>query len=92
MSCGLLRLEDSFLSQRGPHGYNFWIIYQQQHDGRAANRTQCFQSRTVPDKVLRPHIAAGIEQANDLAAVRIDPGNIRPLESITVDTGKGKIL
>jgi hypothetical protein len=75
-----------------PHGDNFRVVHEQQFGRHAANRSQRFYSRATPDKVFRPDIAAGMEQAHDFTATCIKPGNIRSLETIAGYSGQSEII
>ncbi len=74
------------------HRYYLGLVNAQKRDCRSARRSTCFQAWSIPDKVFRPGITPGMEQANDFAVVRIDSSNVRPLEAIAVDAGKGQII
>jgi hypothetical protein len=42
--------------------------------------------------VFLPPIAAGMEQANDFAAIRIESSDIRSLEAVAMDASERKII
>jgi len=42
--------------------------------------------------VVRPAVASRMEKANNLSALRIKPGHVRPLKAIAMDTGEGEIF
>lgn len=42
--------------------------------------------------MFSPDIAPGMEQANNFAVVRIDSGNVRPLEAIAMNAGECQII
>ena len=90
LGCGAISL---ILVPKGfTHGYNVWVVNEQQRNRHAPNRRPRFQPLTIPGKVFRPPITAGVEQANDLSAIWIESSNVRPLEAITVNAGKGKVI
>jgi hypothetical protein len=84
--------QSALLLEGGSNRDQIGIVNAQQSNCCAANLGQFFQSWSIPDKVFSPFIAPGMEQANDSAAVRIDPGNVRPLEAIAMDAGEGQII
>ena len=74
------------------HGDYFRVVNQQQRNRNAGDRRPRAKSRTVLDKVLRPAISPGMEQANDFAAVWIKSGNIWSLEAVAMNAGEGQIV
>jgi hypothetical protein len=59
----------------------------QSNDGGPSVRRSSHQYRTIPAKMPRPLVTAGMEQRNDLLHLGINPGNIRPFVTIVRKTG-----
>lgn len=55
-------------------------------------RCQSDEVWAIPCEVIGPRIAPRMEQANDLAGVRIYSRNVWPFEAIAVNTGQGEIV
>jgi hypothetical protein len=53
---------------------------------------QIFQLRPIPGKVFSPAIAAGMGESNNLAATRIDVGDVWTLEAVAMDASESEIF
>jgi hypothetical protein len=42
--------------------------------------------------MIRPSVAAGVKEANDFSRVQVKTSNVRPLETVAMDTTEGEIL
>lgn len=72
-----LQAENAFFLERLPYCYDFGLVDKQQGNRHSTDLCQRFQFGAVPDEVFRPGIAPGMEQANDLATIGINAGNVR---------------
>jgi len=50
------------------------------------------KARAVPAKMAAPLLAAGVEQRNKSAALRVDAGDVRPLGTVAEETGQGQVV
>lgn len=80
--------EHALFLQSLAHYDNFWVVDQQERKRHAANLGQGLQLTAIPDKVLRPNVAPGMEQADDLTGFGIDSSDVRPLEPELARQGK----
>jgi hypothetical protein len=85
------RGKNTFLDQSIPKFDAVVVVDVEQGDGDAANRSKADQVGTLPAEMLRPFVTTGVEQGCDLARLRVDAGQIRPLERITIVTAQAKI-
>lgn len=60
--------------------------------GCSPNGGQCDYSFFVPLEVVRPYVAARVEQAHDPASIRVQPGEVRAFEIVAVEASEGEIL
>ena len=67
------------------------MVQSQSLNGGPSDGRQASQSFSIPGEVLCPSIAARVEEANHIAALGIDPGEIRSFEVVTVKTSEGQI-
>lgn len=84
--------EHAFFLQSLAHCDNFWVVDQQERKRHAANLGQRLQLTPIPDKVLRPNVAPGMEQADDLTGFGINASDVRPLETVAVNAGQGEVI
>lgn len=67
------------------------MIHIEDRYGRAPDRCSAAQPDTLPLEMLRPHISARMKQARELAADRIEPGDVWTFAQIAGKAGPGKI-
>jgi len=60
-------------------------------DCRPAIWRQTYQYGTVPTKMPRPLVTAGVEQWDNLPGFGIDSGDVRPLVAVARETRKAKV-
>ena len=64
----------------------------QGNDSGPAGRRPAHQHRTVPAKMPRPLMTAGMEQRNNLLCPGVNSGNIRPFVTVARKTGQAGII
>src|SRR5262245_28247903 len=57
-------------------------IHLQDPDGGPALRRQPREHRPLPPEMTRPLMTARVEQGDDLPALRVDAGDVRPLVTV----------
>ena len=77
-------LKQSFGDQRFPQGHRLVAVDLQHADGRSADGGPADQDGALVAEVVAPFVAAGMEQAGELSRFRVQAGNVRSLEAITI--------
>ena len=86
------RRKDAFLDESLAKVDAVLEIDLQGDDSGSSVRCSAYQHRTVPTKMPRPLVTAGIEQRHDLPCPGINPGDIRPFVAVARKTGQAKII
>ncbi len=91
-SCQVVGRREQFFFEQGLADFNYSrIIHRQDDDGNPADGRLSDQIRPVPAKMAIPLVSARVEQLRELLANRIEPGDVRPLVAVVMQTGKRKI-
>ena len=67
------------------------MIHIEDRNGSASDWCNSAQPDSLPIEMLRPHIGAGMEQARELTADRIEPGDVWAFAQIAGKAGPGEI-
>ena len=73
-------------------GQSCGAVQLQQKHGRATLRPERNHPNALQPEMLRPAIATRVEQAHDLAALRVHGGDVWPFEPIAVVAGQRQVF
>lgn len=81
------------LTERPRAQFDLIFCIQVEHpDGDPADRRKSGEEAAVLSKVIAPNIAPGMKEAADLAAIRVNAGEIRAFLQIAVRAGEREIV
>lgn len=86
------RIEPPGCYQFDSRGDSRVVIEPKHGDGRAADAGNPNKPRPIPAEVLVPDVMPRVKQARELASVRFNAGNIRPLVQIASAAAQREVL